>query len=190
MISKDRQYRAFEVRAKGQEYRVEGYAALFNIEAVMYEFEGIQYKECIDSKAFDKTEMKDVVMNYNHEGKPVARTKNNTLTLSVDEKGLKIEADLSGTEEGRRLFDEIKGGYIDQMSFAFTVKSDEYDKVTRTRKITDIKRLYDVAAVDIPAYDATSISARSFFFAEAEREAAEAAKRKKQIQKIKILSEV
>ena len=70
------------------------------------------------------------------------------------------------------------------------MSAEEYNRDTRTRTITGIKRLFDVAAVDIPAYDATSISARSFYSAEAEREAAEAAKRERQKRKIKILMEV
>lgn len=190
MISKDRMYRNFEMRADADELRVEGYAAVFDQEEVMYEYDGIQYKEVIDRKAFDEAKMADVVLNYNHGGKPVARTKNKTLDLDIDETGLKVRADLSGTEEGRRLYEEIKGGYIDKMSFAFTVSEESYNKDTRTRRITGIKRLYDVAAVDIPAYDSTSISARSFYQAEAERELAEVRNRERQVLKLKILLEV
>lgn len=180
MISKDREYRAFEMRASSEgEMIVEGYAAVFNTPTVLYSYDGIDYKESVDAEAFRKAEMADVVMNYNHEGKPVARTKNGTLALSVDDHGLFAKADLSGTEEGRRLYEEIKGGYIDKMSFAFTVSEDSYDRDTHTRTIRGIKRLYDVAAVDIPAYDATEISARSHFSAEAEFEKAEAERRKK-----------
>ena len=175
MISKDRTYRSFEVRASGEDGKsVIGYAATFDQETVMYEYDGIQYKEIIDRNAFNGAQIQDVVMNYNHSGKPVARTKNKTLELHIDDVGLRITADLSGTEEGRRLYEEIKGGYIDKMSFAFTVNTDEYNRDTHTRRITGIKRLYDVAAVDMPAYDTTSIQARSFFEAEAERERAEA----------------
>lgn len=123
-----RDYRTFEVRAlsadgsgEEQKYRVEGYAAVFDEETVLYEYDGIEYKEVIDRSAFTGAEMRDVVMNYNHGGKPVARTKNGTLQLTVDTRGLRISADLSGTEEGRRLYEEIRGGYLDQMSFAFTV---------------------------------------------------------------------
>lgn len=174
MISKDRMYRSFEIRANEAENRVEGYAATFEQEAVMYEYEGTQYKEVIDRNAFAAAQMADVVLNFNHGGKPVARTKNGTLSLDIDSVGLRISADLSGTDEGRKLYEEIKGGYIDKMSFAFTVSEDSYNKDTHTRRITGIKRLYDVAAVDIPAYDSTSIQARSFFEAEAERELAEA----------------
>lgn len=95
---------------------------------MLYEYDGIEYKEVIDRSAFTGAEMRDVVMNYNHGGKPVARTKNGTLQLTVDTRGLRISADLSGTEEGRRLYEEIRGGYLDQMSFAFTVNKQEYDR--------------------------------------------------------------
>ncbi len=174
MITKDRQYRTFEIRADEQGNRVDGYAAVFDSETVMYEYDGIQYKEVIDRNAFNGAQMQDVVLNFNHGGKPVARTKNKTLEVRIDDIGLFISADLSGTDEGRKLYEEIKGGYIDKMSFAFTVNSDEYNRDTHTRRITGIKRLYDVAAVDIPAYDTTTIQARSFFEAEAEKERMEA----------------
>lgn len=174
MITKDRDYRAFEIRLDEESMRVEGYAATFDQETVMYEYDGVEYKEKVDRNAFAGTQMADVVLNYNHQGKPVARTKNKTLQLKVDDVGLFVSADLNGTEEGRRLYEEIRGGYIDKMSFAFTVSDEDYDKKNHTRTIKGIKRLYDVAAVDIPAYETTSIQARSFFAAEAERERAEA----------------
>lgn len=177
MISKDRCYRHFEVRAQEEEGMfVEGYAAVFDHSTVMFEYDGVEYKEVICRGAFDKAQMSDVVMNFDHQGKPVARTKNSTLNLTIDDIGLKIKADLSGTQEARTLYEEIKAGYIDKMSFAFTVADESYDKATHTRSINGIKRLYDVAAVSIPAYDSTLIQARSFFEAEAERERAEARK--------------
>lgn len=188
-----RDYRTFEVRALPQEggdgqkqCRVEGYAAVFDEETVLYEYDGIQYREVIDRNAFSGAEMRDVVMNYNHGGKPVARTKNGTLTLTVDTKGLHIVADLGGTEEGRRLYEEIRGGYIDRMSFAFTVNKQEYDRAKRLRRITGFRRIFDVAAVDIPSYDGTSIAARSWAAAEAEHEHAEADKRRRLALKIKL----
>ena len=180
MITKDRSYRSFEVRASEEGQFVEGYAAVFDHPEVMWEFDGIKYMEEIRSGAFDKAEMKDVVLNFNHGGKPVARTKNSTLTLSVEPKGLFIRADLSGTEEGRRLFEEVRGGYLDKMSFAFTVNSEEYDKAQHLRSITEVKRLYDVAIVDMPAYESTSVVARSFFQVEAEREAVKTVRRARQ----------
>lgn len=174
MISKDRIYRSFEVRAEPEGMMVEGYAAVLDSPTVMYEIDGVEYKEVIDRKAFDQAQMQDVVMNFDHQGKPVARTKNGTLTLDVDGYGLRVRADLSSTADSRSLFEEIKAGLIDKMSFAFSVKEESYDRQTRTRRITGIKRVYDVAAVSVPAYDTTSIMARSFFEAEAEKERAEA----------------
>lgn len=189
MVSKDREYRAFEMRAADSEMTVEGYAAVFSSPTVLYSFDGVDYTEEIDPLAFQNAEMTDVVMNFNHQGKPVARTKNQTLSLSVDSVGLKIRADLSGTEEGRRLYEEVKGGYIDKMSFAFLVSEDSYDRDTHRRRILGFKRLFDVAAVDMPAYDATSISARSYFDAEAEK-LRQAEARAQKIRKIKLLLEV
>lgn len=189
VISKDREYRAFELRAADGEMTVEGYAAIFESPAVLYSCDGVDYREVIDRKAFSGAQMADVVMNYNHQGKPVARTKNGTLQLRVDSTGLQIRADLSGTEEGRRLYEEIRGGYIDKMSFAFTVSEDSYDRDTHTRRILGIQRLYDVAAVDLPAYDATNISARSYFSAEAEK-ADRAEARAAKIKKLKLMLEV
>lgn len=189
MVTSDREYRAFEMRTADEEMTVEGYAAVFDTPTVLYSDGGVDYKEVIDRNAFTGSLMKDVVMNYNHQGKPVARTKNGTLELFIDDKGLRIKANLSGTEEGRRLYEEIKGGYIDKMSFAFTVSEDSYDRDTHTRRILGFKRLFDVAAVDVPAYDATNISARSYFSVEAEK-VKQAEARADKTKKLKLLLEV
>lgn len=192
MITQDREYRMFQCRASDEEGSavIEGYAAVFESPTVLSEIDGIKYSEVIRRGAFDDTEMRDVVLNYNHDGKPVARTKNNTLKLTVDDVGVKVWADIGGTEEGRRLYEEIKGGYLDKMSFAFTIDEQEYDRKTRTSNVTKIKRLYDVAVVDLPAYDDTYVKARSRFLAEAEKERAEALRARKGKLKTKILLEV
>lgn len=185
MITKDRNYRNFEIRAGEEANIIEGYAVIFDTVETMYEYDGIEYKEEIRSGAFNNAEMRDVVLNFNHGGKPVARTKNNTLQLEVDQRGLKVRADLSGTEEGRKLYEEVKGGYLDKMSFAFTINAEEYNRDTRTRSIAEVKRLFDVAVVDIPAYESTSVFARSYFEVEAEKELIEIRERehkKKQLQ--------
>ena len=181
MISKDRSYRSFEIRASEETNIIEGYAVVFDTAETMYEYDGIAYKEEIRSGAFTKADMKDVVLNFNHSGKPVARTKNNTLELLIDQRGLFVKADLSGTEEGRKLYEEVKGGYLDKMSFAFTINSEEYNRDTRTRSVTEVKRLFDVAIVDIPAYESTSVMARSFFKVEAEKELTEVRKAEQQV---------
>jgi HK97 family phage prohead protease len=167
---------AFEYRAEQigdtQELYVEGYAVIFDQPTVLFEMGGVEYKEVIDRNAFSKTNMTDVIFNYNHSGKVMARTRNNTLTLIKDDRGLFIRARLDGTEEGRKIYEEIRGGYIDRMSFQFTIaeKGETFDKENRTFTVKDVKKLYDVSAVDIPAYDTTSISARSFLEAAAEKE--------------------
>jgi HK97 family phage prohead protease len=158
---------------------VEGYAALYGTETTLFRMFDIDIKEEIAPGAFDGTKMDDVIMNYNHEGKVVARTRNSTLELSVDEKGLFVRARLDGTEEGRRLYDEIKGGYITQMSFRFTIEKEAYDEIAHKYTVERIGRLYDVSAVDIPAYEDTYLEARRAerleAVAQAERQAAEAA---------------
>lgn len=173
MIRKDRQERRFEFQARAagegdQELYVEGYATIFDSETVLFEMGGVEYKEMICSGAFDSCKMDDVIFNYNHAGKVMARTRNQTLQLNVDEKGLHVRARLDGTDEGRRLYEEIQGGYIDRMSFAFTVNEESYDQEAHLWKVRGIKRLYDVSAVDIPAYDDTSIEARKNFVLEAD----------------------
>lgn len=155
--------RAVETTGEGaaqQELYVEGYAVRFDSPTVLFEYSGTEYKEQIDRHAFDGALMEDVIFNYNHGGKVLARTRNDTLWLTVDDTGVFVRARLDGTEEGRKLYEEIAGGYIDRMSFAFTVREEGYDEEDHLWTIQKVKRLYDVSAVDIPAYDDTSIAAR------------------------------
>jgi HK97 family phage prohead protease len=180
-----RQALSFEIRAAGEadkELYVEGVACVFNRETVLWEYDGIQYKELVDPGAFASADMTDVVFNYNHGGKVMARTRNKTLQLEVKAEGLNIRARLDGTEEGRKLYEEIKGGYLDRMSYAYTVQESSYDTSTHLRKILKIKKLYDVSAVDFPAYDSTQIYSRSLLDLdkfEREKAAAEIERRKR-----------
>lgn len=193
-------YRSFEFQVReaqiensdSKELWVEGFAVRFNSPTVLFEMGGIEYKEQIDSRAFEDCNMADVIFNYNHGGKVMARTRNNTLQMEVREEGLWIRARLDGTEEGRKLYDEIKGGYIDRMSFRFTVREESYDKENHMWTVRKLKRLYDVSAVDIPAYDDTSIEARkdsAVLEAEAQeqRKREAAADLKKRTLKLKLL---
>lgn len=188
-IKDGREYRALQdfslvPREEGaEEYRVKGTAVVFNTPTVMFECDGVKYYEVIDRHAFDECDLSDVIFNYNHGGKVVARLRNKTLALTITERGVDMEADLSGTQAGRELYEEIDGGYIDKMSFSFSVREAKYDALTHTRTITKVKKLYDVSAVDIPAYNETSISSRSFFEEEHSRELAalEQARRRKKL---------
>lgn len=150
------------------ELRVSGYASTFNEPYVLYSDDELVYREQVDSNAFADTDMSDVIMQYDHEGRVFARTSNNTLTVLPDEKGLFIEADLGGTELGRQLYEEIRGGYTNKMSFGFIVSDDEETRSTAEdgradilRTITGVSKLFDVSAVSIPANNATSISVRN-----------------------------
>lgn len=149
-----------------EEMKVEGYATTFNEPYVLYEDDDIVFREQVAPNAFDKTDMSDVILQYDHEGRVFARTNNNTLLVNPDEKGLFIQADLGGTEIGRNLYEEIRGGYTDKMSFGFIVETDEELRTDaedgRTdilRTITGISKLFDVSAVSIPANNGTSIGA-------------------------------
>ena len=183
--------RSFSVRVRDEtgteekpEMWVEGYAVRFESPTVLFEYDGTEYKEQIDRNAFEECQMEDVIFNYNHGGKVMARTRNQTLFLEIRSDGLYIRARLDGTEEGRRLYEEIKGGYIDRMSFRFSVREEAYDKQNHMWTVRRIKRLYDVSAVDIPAYDDTSISARkqAVMDLEERRKRLELDKRKKKLQ--------
>lgn len=163
-IRDSREYRnilMFEVRAaeEGEEksYIVEGYASTFE-PYVLWEEDGIQYKEQIDPRAFEDTDMSDVIFCKDHQGTVFARTKNGTVELSVDEHGLKARIDLSKTASAREMFEEIQAGMYTQMSFAFVVEEDSYNRETHTRTILKIRKLYDVSAVSFPANPGTDIS--------------------------------
>lgn len=192
MITNNREYRAFDFTA--EEMIIEGKAVSFDQAEVMYSIDGIEFKEKISSKAFDKAKMDDVVLNIDHAGKPAAKTKNRTLELTKTDEGLFVRADLSKNATGRELYEDIKNGFYDKMSFAFTVRKENYDKQTRTRTIEEIDTLYDVSSVTHPAYEATNISARSFFEVEAEKERkelAEASEREERMAKLReMLKEV
>lgn len=151
---------------------VSGYAVIFDSPTVVFEYDGIQYSEVIKRGALDKADMSDVVFKYNHSSNVMvmARTRNKTLSLLVDEKGLKISANLAKTSGGKDLYELIRRGDVDKMSFAMQVTKDSYYVKTRTRAVEKIKRLGDVSAVDMPAYDDTSISVRDYFTAQQEME--------------------
>ena len=131
-IDSGREYRRMmEVRVKESEsedeesYGVEGYACTFNEPYELLNWGDYIVREQIDPHAFDECDMSDVIMQYDHAGRVFARNSNGTLQLEVDDHGLKMAADLGGTEIGRQLHEEIKGGYTNKMSFGFTISEDK-----------------------------------------------------------------
>jgi uncharacterized protein len=180
---------------------IEGVPCVFDTETVLYKGKYWEFREKIDKDAFKEADMTDVIFNYNHHGRVFARTRNKSLELEVKKDGLHMKATLKKEDRGHEeLYSDIQSGLIDKMSFAFTVKESKIEEFERSdepnleiRTITKIDKLYDVSAVDIPAYDTTSISARKTFNAESKEREAESLKnamdrRKKQI-KLKLMLE-
>lgn len=168
MKTSEREYRDFTLTPdESEEMIVRGYASTFNQPYLLYSDSDIEIREQIDRNAFKEADMSDVILQYNHEGRVFARMSNGTLGVSTDDTGLAIVANLGGTEIGRGLYEEIKGGYTNKMSFGFRVNGEEWEsreengKILELRTITAISKVYDVSAVSIPANDGTSISVRN-----------------------------
>ena len=148
----------FRTEETDDKMEIKGYAVVFNSP------ETYGYTEVISDRALDNADMSDVVLRYNHNDTfmVLARTRNKSLNLNVDEKGLFMDATLQNDiTEHRNIYNAIKSGLIDKQSFAFSIDEDEYDYDTDTRTITKIGKLYDVSVVDQPFYNATDVSLAS-----------------------------
>jgi len=164
-IENGREYRSMTMNvADADEYMVVGYATTFDDPYHLYNTmdkngNEIEVKELVSRNAFDNTDMSDVIFQYDHEGRVFARLSNKTMTLEADEHGLLVRAYLGGTEIGRNLYEEIKGGYTDKMSFGFTVAKDHmsFDGNGYVRSIDAVGKLYDVSAVSLPQNGNTEI---------------------------------
>ena len=195
---KDREYRALvlpfsvagEEKRIDTEHYVEGMATTFDKPYVLWEWDGIKYHEVIDRHALDEADMSDVIFQYDHQGKVLARQSNKTLGLEPNDEGLFIYADLSKSQAAKDMHEEIRNGLVTKMSWAFTVSEDSYNKDTRTRTILKIKKVYDVSAVSIPANSSTDISARSYAEGISEAEKQELLERRKRVLKILLNMEV
>ena len=193
----EREYRSMELRIlrDGEEpsFLVEGYASTFEPYVLMTR-DGVDYSERIAPNAFEGADMTDVVFRVDHQGPVYARTSAGTVEVWTDEHGLAQRADLSRTQRSRELFADIEAGNYPQMSFAFTVAEDHYDKATHTRVIDRIAKVFDVSPVVFPANPTTSlgVATRDYFDGVIEMEKAERLereRRERQKQKIRILAE-
>lgn len=146
----------------------------------------MKYYEVIDRHALDEADMSDVIMQYDHNGKVLARQSNKTLIIEPNDKGLFVCADLSKSQASKELYEEINNGLVTRMSWAFTVAEESYNKDTRTRTILKVKKVYDVSAVSIPANQDTEISARSYLDGVIEMERQELLERRKKLLKLKL----
>lgn len=149
-----------EQKKLNSNYYVEGYAAKYEPYVLWEDEDGPVYEEFVRG-CFAETDMSDVIMQYNHEGKVLARLRNETLKVEIDDTGIFIAADLSKSEAARNMYEEISNGLVDRMSWGFVPGEYSYDRQTRTIRHTKIKKIFDVSAVSIPANDNTNIQARS-----------------------------
>lgn len=186
----EREYRAVapftvpDENSGSDELVLRGTPIVFNTPTVLYEMDGIEYKEIIARGALDECDMSDFILNRNHgqnDSTVYARTRNNSITYTITDHGLDFAAFLDKEDERHRnLHRDVLKRRIDKMSFSFVVRECSYDRETHTRTITKIKKLYDVSAVDFPAYNDTSITtARDFFSAEREKEFKELEERRR-----------
>lgn len=155
----------FEIRTDGDTLTLEGYASVFDAPYDIYGgADRGGWSEVIDARAFDKTlsESPDLHLLINHEGMPLARTKSGTLKLSTDKTGLKVRADLDRSDpDVQRLEAKMKRGDMDEMSFAFRVKAQQWDPDYTERRITEVSlHKGDVSVVNFGANPATSAQLR------------------------------
>ena len=151
---------------------IEGYAAVYDSKTRIGA-DDWGFDEIIERGAFNGANLKDVPLKYNHlDAVPIlARTRNKSLTLTPDDKGLRIRAELIDTTDNIDMFKRIKAGLINKMSFAFTVADEQIDTTGKIpfRHIKKFDKIFDVSVVDTPAYEDTSVFARSREIAEAWR---------------------
>ena len=181
-IRDNREYRnlgTFEVNDEDDgnvSYRVQGYASTFE-EYKLFDDDGVEFFERISPDAFNDADMTDVVFLRDHEGRVLARTKNGTINLTVDNRGLFTDTDLGLTEAGRDMFEDVQVGNYSQMSFSFIVAEDHYEEQARkiTRVIDRVGKVFDISAVAFPANPTTDIGVayRSLFDGVIEKREAE-----------------
>ena len=164
----DAQVRSLTVLSPGPEKRidsehyVEGYAARYEPYLLYYNYHDEPVYERFERGCFDGCDMSDIIMQYDHAGKVMARTGNGSLIVEVTDQGLFVAADLGRTEAARDLYTDIQEGMVTKMSWRFRTGDYYYDKDSRTIVHTKVDKIYDVSAVSIPANDNTEINARSF----------------------------
>ena len=177
MIRNEREYRNLGLLEVNTDSVVEGYASTFD-EYELLKDGDVTLFERIEKDAFNDADMTDVIFLRDHEGRVLARTKNDSLALETDDHGLHIRANLGLTGASREMLEDIRAGLYTQMSFAFTVAEDRIDWESDTRAvrvITRLSKLFDVSAVAFPAnpYTDIGIDARDAFHGEMERRQAE-----------------
>jgi HK97 family phage prohead protease len=169
------------------DYYVEGYATTFERYKLYDDWDGNPVYEQFKPADFAGCDMSDIIFQFNHHGMVFARLRNNSLIVKVDDKGLFIAADLGRTTAAREMYEAIKCGNIDRMSWGFVPKKTLFNPETSTITYNGIKKIYDVSAVDLPANEDTIIEARRFVDGEISRIKQELEKREIERLKLEIL---
>ncbi len=145
------------------DFYVEGYAARFEPYELYRDANGEPVYECFERGCFDGCDMNDIIYQFDHAGKVMARTSNGSLIVEPDESGLFVAADLSRTATARAHYeDDIASQMVTKMSWRFAVGDYYFDRETRTIVHTSVRKIYDVSSVSIPANDNTEINARAW----------------------------
>jgi HK97 family phage prohead protease len=165
-VKNNREYRNLGAFEPSENYITEGYASTFE-PYLLFKDGDMEFYEEIDPRAFDNTDMSDVIFLRDHSGSVLARTKNGSIELSVDSHGLKTRTDLSLTERSREMYEDIAVKNYTQMSFSFVVGEEHFEEAgnTVTRVIDSVRKIYDISAVAFPQNPGTDIgvSYRSLF---------------------------
>lgn len=168
-FKQEAQTRALSFAANGlagkrieSDFYVEGLAARYEPYVLYHDFDGSPVYERFERGCFDGCDMSDIIMQYDHAGKVLARTGNGSLIVEVTDEGLFVAADLGRTEAARDLYADIQEGMVTKMSWRFRVGECYWDAATNTIVHRTVKKIYDVSAVSIPANDNTEINARSW----------------------------
>lgn len=151
----------FKTRDENGEMFIEGYFAVFNS---MYDI-APGMSESIAPGAFTSSMANDVRALTNHDTTLVlGRTKVNTLELRQDDRGLWGRVRINPKDaDAVNTYERVSRGDVDQCSFGFDIKSEdtEYsDNGDVHWTIRDIE-LYEVSVCTFPAYEETSVKART-----------------------------
>lgn len=166
-----------ELRATGEgsDLILEGRAIVFGQPTVLFEMDGVKYREIISPDALDSADLGDVVLRYNHDKSftVLARTRNRSMSLERRQDGLYMRARLQSDVQAHvDAYNSVRSGLVDKMSFAFAADEDgvSFDRASHTSTVNRIRKVYDLSIVDQPAYEQTYVAARSRLeeFAQAE----------------------
>lgn len=162
---------AQDARRLETEHYVDGYATRYEPYVLYYDADNQPVYERFEPGCFDNADMSDIIMQYDHRGRVLARKSNGSLIVEATDAGLFFAADLSRTEAARSLYDDIKAGMVTKMSWRFRCGDYYYDAPNRTIVHRTIAKVYDVAPVSLPANNDTEINARAWVDGEIARAA-------------------